>query len=207
MLCNPLDKPMDEPPKGVDPCVASMRKGEKALFRVRPKYAYGPDGGSVAGTKPLRRVPGNTTVFMEIELLRMRPPKLKRWQINNVERKKRARACKAKGVELYKAGKYQEAVMQFRDGSDYSSCVTPTEDREFVATIRVPVCLNAAVCCLKLEKWKEALDHADDALKMDYDNVKVGGIDLRDLFVSDSFPRGCTCGRRLWASWTAGGTP
>ncbi len=107
----------------------------------------------------------------------MRPPTLKRFQYNNVIRVKLARECKEKGVELYKAGKYQEAIMQFRDGSDYSSCVTPTENREFVYTVRVPVCLNAAVCCMKLEKWKEAFDHANDALKMDYDNIK--GLYLR----------------------------
>ena len=177
MLFGKFNKPEQEPPPCADLCLASMRTGEKALFRVEPKYAYGAEGGTVKNTKPLKYVPPNTVLYCEVEVVRMRKPRPKRWQIGNQERIKRATACKERGVELFKEGRFQEAVKQFRDCSDYSSMVTPTENREFVATVRVPGCLNAAVCCMKLEKWKEALGHADDALKMDYDNIK--GLYLR----------------------------
>jgi hypothetical protein len=165
------------PPLPCDRCVQSMLLGEKSVFRVLPKYAYGRDGGSIViggsvGERSRRRIPENTTVFLEIECLRMRKPKLKRFEINNTERKKRAIACRAKGKELYLQGKIFDAMMEYRDCSDYSSCVTPTEDRDFVRDVRVPGNLDACVAAMKLERWSDALEFADNALNLDYENPK-----------------------------------
>ncbi len=167
----------NEPPKGADRCVQSMLLGEKSVFRLLPKYAYGRDGGSIViggsvGERSRRRIPENTVVFMELEVLRMRKPKLKRFEIKNTERKKRAIACRARGKELFAEGKFFDAMMQYRDCSDYSSCVTPTEDRDFVRDVRVPGNLDACVSAMRLERWDDALEFADNALAMDYDNVK-----------------------------------
>lgn len=165
------------PPLPCDRCVQSMLLGEKSLFRVRPKYGYGSTassaviGGSI-GPRSRRHIPENTTLYLELEVLRMRPAKLKRFEINNTERKKRAIACRARGKELFRAGKYFEAMMEYRDCSDYSSCVTPTEDRDFVRDVRVPGNLDACVSAMKLERWDDALEFAQNALDMDYDNVK-----------------------------------
>jgi FK506-binding protein 4/5 len=49
--------------KGWDEGVATMKRGEKALFTIRSDYAYGADG---SGDK----IPGNATLVFEVELLR-----------------------------------------------------------------------------------------------------------------------------------------
>jgi FKBP-type peptidyl-prolyl cis-trans isomerase len=49
--------------KGWDEGVATMKRGEKALFTIRSDYGYGADG---SGDK----IPGNATLLFEVELLR-----------------------------------------------------------------------------------------------------------------------------------------
>jgi len=49
--------------KGWDTGVATMKRGEKAIFKIRSDYAYGTEG---SGDK----IPGNATLIFEVELLR-----------------------------------------------------------------------------------------------------------------------------------------
>lgn len=49
--------------KGWDTGVATMKRGEKAVFKIRSDYAYGTEG---SGDK----IPGNATLIFEVELLR-----------------------------------------------------------------------------------------------------------------------------------------
>jgi hypothetical protein len=49
--------------KGWDTGVATMKRGEKAIFKIRSDYAYGTEG---SGDK----IPGNATLSFEVELLR-----------------------------------------------------------------------------------------------------------------------------------------
>jgi tetratricopeptide (TPR) repeat protein len=111
-------------------------------------------------------------VYFELEVLKMRKPTRKRFQIDNAERKKRAVACRSRGRELFKDGKFLDAAKQYRDCSDYSSCVTPTEDREFVRDVRVPGNLDAAVSFMRLERWHDGLQFCELALALDRDSVK-----------------------------------
>ena len=48
--------------KGWDKGIASMKKGEKAVFTIAPEYAYG-----AAGSPPT--IPANATLKFEVELL------------------------------------------------------------------------------------------------------------------------------------------
>lgn len=142
-----------------------MRKGERALVRIKAEYAW--------GKKEYKSVPRNADVEYDVYLKSFKVPQLHRWQIGNEERKKRAMHQYEEGKSLYEEGKVEEALRKFRDASDYSSPIAPDEDNAFVKSIRIPSCLNAAICCLQLDKWKEGLTHSNDALRCDREHPKA----------------------------------
>jgi len=61
--------------KGWDRGFATMKKGEKAILRCSPEYAYGKSG---AGDK----IPADSTLNFEVELFRFHPKKERKVGIN-----------------------------------------------------------------------------------------------------------------------------
>lgn len=51
------------PCAGWDVGIASMQKGEKAIFTIAPQYAYGADGVGDG------LIPGNSTLAFDVELI------------------------------------------------------------------------------------------------------------------------------------------
>ncbi|KAF4694938.1 hypothetical protein FOZ60_006458 [Perkinsus olseni] len=93
-------------------------------------------------------------------------------------------SLKAEGNALVKEQKYDEALEKYTRGLDnVKSYNTPA-----VLTLQKALCSNAALCCLKLEKFDECRDYCDRVLQQDPKAVKAlyrRGVAYRELKETD----------------------
>ncbi|KAF4717071.1 hypothetical protein FOZ62_030047, partial [Perkinsus olseni] len=93
-------------------------------------------------------------------------------------------SLKAEGNALVKEQKYDEALEKYTRGLDnVKSYNTPA-----VLTLQKALCSNAALCCLKLEKYDECRDYCDRVLQQDPKAVKAlyrRGVAYRELKETD----------------------
>mmetsp|Transcript_9414 Transcript_9414/g.21498 ORF Transcript_9414/g.21498 Transcript_9414/m.21498 type:complete len:279 (+) Transcript_9414:25-861(+) len=91
-----------------------------------------------------------------------------------------AEKLKAEGTELFKEKKICEALAKYEDGLYYAkfsdlqfSYELMEHHKQQVLAVKIPIQLNMAACCLKLERWNDALTHAGGVLKHDKANMKA----------------------------------
>ena len=65
--------------KGWDQGFATMKKGEKAILTCAPEYAYGANGSPP-------KIPPNSTLKFEVELLGFGPKKKEKWEMSPAEK-------------------------------------------------------------------------------------------------------------------------
>ena len=111
-----------------DKGVATMRKGELAVFVCRADYAFGESG------KP-PQVPPDAAVKYEIELLSYQEPTRELWEMSPADKLEEALRLKAAGAEAFKAsdwaaalGKYREAATKGEHVAQYLSSEDDTVD-------------------------------------------------------------------------------
>ncbi len=152
--------------KGWDVGVASMRTGEKARFRIREDYGYGKDGSGDA-------IPGGATLVFDVELYSFKRVEKKKWELSKEEKIAGADKEKAAGNASFAAGKFEEALAQYKEALDFLGYFYSDEEKKLTQATKVSCSLNAAATCVKLSKWKDAIKYADDVLKIEDANVKV----------------------------------
>lgn len=152
--------------KGWDAGVATMKKGELARFRIRSDFAYG-----TAGSPP--KIPADATLVFDVELFGWKQEEKKKWDFSKEEKIAAANKEKELGNEQFKAGKVQEALHHYKESLDFCSYLYSDEDKKAVQATKVGSGLNAAACCVKLEKWKDVIKYAEDVLKIEDTNVKA----------------------------------
>jgi tetratricopeptide (TPR) repeat protein len=83
----------------------------------------------------------------------------------------RAQACKAKAVQLFKAGEFARADAEFNQGlaqvAQFAATGTPA------AAMRASLIANRAACALRLGQWDMCVEHCDRMLTQDGENVKA----------------------------------
>jgi len=79
-----------------------MTKGEKAILRCRSDYAY--------GDKATGSIPADATLNFEVELIGFGPKKKEHWEYSTEEKLEEGMKLKESGTELFKAGKFLEAI-------------------------------------------------------------------------------------------------
>ncbi|XP_077995368.1 inactive peptidyl-prolyl cis-trans isomerase FKBP6-like [Glandiceps talaboti] len=163
---------------GLEIAVASMRKGEFSRFLVKPEYGYGKQG-----CPP--RIPGNTIILFEIELLSFidnsLPEQFHRW---SKEEQRNAsfdeilavvHADRQAGNELFKEkhtkrafGKYNEALQILEN------CHLKDEiEEKAMQKVLLKLYLNMALCSIKLCRSNRAITFSKKALEIDEKNVKA----------------------------------
>jgi hypothetical protein len=114
-----------------------MRKGEKAILRCSPEYAYG-----AAGSPPV--IPANATLNFDVELVKFAVPEKPKHQMSPEEKVAKATTCKDEGTELFKEKRFDEAIDSYETAADWVDHVQEGE------TIWITCKLNAAQCAINL---------------------------------------------------------
>ncbi|KAK9166010.1 hypothetical protein Scep_001201 [Stephania cephalantha] len=155
---------------GLDRAAATMKKGERALVTVGPEYGF----GSTEVKRDLAVVPSCSTTIYEVEMLdfiREKAP----WEMNNHDKIEAAGKKKEQGNILFKAGNYQRAEKRYDKAADYVMEDGNLEDEEqkLAKPLRVSCWLNHAACCLKLNKFHDAINLCSKVLGVESQNVKA----------------------------------
>ena len=152
--------------KGWDVGVATMKIGEMARFRIREDFGYGKNGSPP-------KIPGGATLVFDVELFSFQKAPKPKWDLSTEEKISRAEKDKAEGNDLFKAQKYEDALHHYKEALDYLSYLYSDAEKKQSQALKVSSNLNAAACCVKLSKWKEAIKYADDVLAIEDTNVKA----------------------------------
>ncbi len=144
----------------------SMKKGEKARFKISSAYAYGANG-----LPP--NIPPDTNLVFDIELvewksLRNRKDKFMEKTSQSYEELVRgAEKEKEEGNALFQAEEYHAAIERYQEAVQYARFVYEPKLRHTTRPIMLACELNKAFCHLKLKQWREAIKACDEALKLD----------------------------------------
>ena len=145
--------------KGWDLGVATMHKGEKAILACKPEFAYG-----AHGSPP--KIPPNSTLLFEVELFSWKRDK------NNMapaEKLAEAQVQKQQGTDSFKSASFQDALESYDSAADFCEGV----DEPGADALLLSCYLNAAMCALKLQEYKLAVDRCDKAIALDAQSVKA----------------------------------
>ncbi|KAF4682759.1 cytochrome P450 monooxygenase 9 [Perkinsus olseni] len=154
--------------KGWDEGVASMHRLERAIFTFHPDYGYGAMG---AGAE----IPPNSWLKFDVELLSFKPGKPDKWSMSKQEKVAAAAACKEKGNAAFKAGEYEEALEQYKEGVDYFEQTSSWSgaDKEDKDKVLLSCYLNMANTCMKMKDWYSAVDYGKKAVEIDDKSTKA----------------------------------
>ncbi|OEH75528.1 sperm-associated antigen related protein [Cyclospora cayetanensis] len=78
-------------------------------------------------------------------------------------------SLKDAGNALFKEGQYEQALQKYKEGGKR---VKGSSSSEAIA-VSVQLSSNSCMCCLKLEKWQEAVEAANGVLQKEPKNLKV----------------------------------
>ncbi|XP_050372338.1 peptidyl-prolyl cis-trans isomerase FKBP62-like [Argentina anserina] len=155
---------------GLDRAVKSMKKGEVALVTIQPEYAF----GSSESVQELAVVPGNSTVYYEVELISFVKEK-ESWDMNTQEKIEAAGKKKEEGNALFKAAKFERASKRYEKAVkfvEYDSSFGDDEKQQ-AKVLKITCNLNDAACKLKLKQYKQAEKLCTKVLELDSRNVKA----------------------------------
>ncbi|CAI9777005.1 unnamed protein product [Fraxinus pennsylvanica] len=156
--------------EGLDRAVKTMKKGEIALLTVQPEYAFGPS----ESPQELAAVPGNSTVYYEVEMVSFVKEK-ESWDMSTPEKIEAAGKKKDEGNALFKTGKYERASKRYEKAVkliEYDSSFGEDEKQQ-AKLLKVSCNLNNAACKLKLKDYKEAVKLCTKVLEIESQNVKA----------------------------------
>ena len=147
--------------KGWDLGVATMKKGEKALFTIDSELAYG-EGGS-------GKIPPNATLKFEVELLSFEDKPKTKWDFSEEERRVEAGKFKQQGNDAVKKGDYKEARKKYAQATDYIDQDESKEAKDLMLGLN----LNLSLCCTKLIEYHKAIEYATKALDINMHSTKA----------------------------------
>jgi len=151
--------------KGWDQGVATMKRGELAILTCRSDYAYGDSGSPPT-------IPGKATLNFEVELFEWEDPD----PDTTPEKLTLALKRKELGNNLYKEGKYEDAISKYQLALkmfEQMWSLTDEEKKKVNADVKLPCLLNIAQCQLKVNDFSEAISSSNKALDIDKENVKA----------------------------------
>ncbi|KAL2463400.1 Peptidyl-prolyl cis-trans isomerase FKBP65 [Forsythia ovata] len=156
--------------EGLDRAVKTMKKGEVALVIIQSEYAFGPSESQ----QELAVVPGNSTVYYEVEMVSFVKEK-ESWDLSSQEKIEAAGKKKEEGNAWFKAGKYERASKRYEKAVsfiEYESSFNEEEKKQ-AEVLKVTCNLNIAACKLKLKDYKEAERLCTEVVEIDSKNVKA----------------------------------
>lgn len=153
--------------EGVETALTKFLKGERSRLNIKAAVAFGKEGC------PEKKVPANADVVYEVELKEFEKAK-ESWEMDTEEKLSQSEIVKGKGTNLFKAGKFKQAVKYYQKVVDYLEYETSLEgdDADKRRALMLAAHLNMAQCQLKLQDNVAACEQCDKALELDSDNEK-----------------------------------
>lgn len=154
-------------PPGVETALKQMEKGEEAVLYLKPKYGF-----DSTGYEPFQ-IPPNAELKYEVKLKSFEKAK-ESWEMNTNEKLEQGVLVKDRGTKYFKAGKFRQAVIQYKkivQWLEHESGLSD-EEREKSKSLLLAAFLNLAACYLKLSEYRHALEHCNKALEFEPNNEK-----------------------------------
>lgn len=155
-------------PTGVEKAIMYMEQGEESFFDIKPKYGFGKAGNAAYN------IPGGATLQYKLKLTAFEKAKAY-WEMNTPEKLEQSCIVKEKGTQYFKEGKYKQASVQYKrivSWLENESGLVEDEEQKGKA-LRLAAHLNLAICFLKLQEPKQALENCEKALELDESNEKA----------------------------------
>lgn len=156
-------------PEGVELALKKMRKGERALVTVKPKFGFGARGNETFA------VPANATLTYDLTLHKFEKAK-ESWRMEKAEKLEQSELLRTKGATLCHAGKWERAAKLYKKitsyleyEGDFKEGDMPKKRNELLLAAH----LNLALCHLKTADMRAALDATDKAIAIDPNNEKA----------------------------------
>jgi tetratricopeptide (TPR) repeat protein len=140
-----------------------MKSNERALLKVKGRYAYGAEGHEKYG------IPPNADVEFDVHLLSYDPFK-EGWMMDDEDEKlSAAKVMKLKGTKYFQEGKYKFAVRYYSRVIEFLQEEDHLRDdkAKLRTSLMLAAQLNIAACHLKLDNNLEASHACDEARKID----------------------------------------
>ncbi|ESO97333.1 hypothetical protein LOTGIDRAFT_114969 [Lottia gigantea] len=162
---------------GLEIAVSSMKKGEKSRYLFTPEYAYGRMGCG-------ERIPGNSTVLAEVELLSFIEQEGVDDFYNMTETERKAvkldqvmKVCKAHkndGKDLFQNKQYQKSFTRYKkvDLLEMYNLKNEQEEEEQQKMLK-KLYLNMSLCCLNLCHSGRAILYCKRVLEIEFNNCKA----------------------------------
>eukprot|EP01129_Flabellula_baltica_P001098 TRINITY_DN1100_c0_g1_i1.p1 TRINITY_DN1100_c0_g1~~TRINITY_DN1100_c0_g1_i1.p1 ORF type:complete len:455 (-),score=149.71 TRINITY_DN1100_c0_g1_i1:22-1278(-) len=156
----------DSLPSGLQLAIESMKKGEESVFTIAPDYAFGEEGSS--------SVPPNTTVVYEVTLHNLERAKDPYTFKSFDEKMEQALLRKEAGNEFFKRQKLLPAQKKYERAIKFLDNQTKFDDeqKKEAENFKLSCHLNLSLVFFKIGDMKKSLKSANDALKIEKNNVK-----------------------------------
>eukprot|EP00794_Sanderia_malayensis_P018009 gene18009-19810_t len=150
--------------EAIEKALPTMKKREKALLTIQPKYGFGDKGSENFG------IPANSEICYEVYLSSFENPK-ESYQMNVEEKIQTSEKIKEKGTKYFKASDFKRALAQYEKMIDILN-VYQEEDKPKTNPMKCIAYLNAALCDLKTNQFSHAKTNCNKALEIEANNVK-----------------------------------
>ena len=159
--------------KGIHYATASLNKGETGWFRFTPEYHFGPQG-----VQDL--VAPNAILYYKIELVDFTNEKGTLANDDYDGRIAIFNECREKGNEAFQKKEYERALKEYKIGVNITknlpkellSKITE-EQSNVIKDLKLKLANNAAMACIKLNKYQEGLQFINIVLSVDGKNAKA----------------------------------
>ncbi|XP_066559159.1 peptidyl-prolyl cis-trans isomerase FKBP5 isoform X2 [Amia ocellicauda] len=155
-------------PLGVDRAMEKMQKGECCLLYLKPKYGFGKEG------RPELNIGPHAELEYEVTLKDFEKAK-EPWEMDLKEKLELSALVKQKGTHYFKAGKYQQAVIQYQKivaWLEMEYGLQKEQEKDVHALIQVAQ-LNLALCHLRLREYTHAVENCNKVIELDSGNEKA----------------------------------
>lgn len=139
-----------------------MKRGEKAKLICSPEYGYG-----ARGSPP--KIPGNSTLHFEVELLDFEDKKKQKWDMDTKEKVEEAGKFKQEGNAFLKDGKFKEAIKKYNEGIDFVDAQDDEEAKNLLKALR----MNVSQAYLKTKEYSKTIQNCTKVLQNDPNNIKT----------------------------------
>lgn len=156
-------------PEGVEKGIISMKKGERATFKIRSDYGYGAKGN------PDLNIPPNATLHYDITLNSWEAER-PNWELSVPEKFEKSNKRKLEGNEFFKQGKLDRALKKYQKALTYVNVeydFKTDEDKAKSKEYKIPILLNMAQVNSKQQNYADAISNCEKVLDIDKNNIKA----------------------------------
>ncbi|XP_037534633.1 peptidyl-prolyl cis-trans isomerase FKBP5 [Nematolebias whitei] len=155
-------------PLGVDRAIDKMQRGECCLLYLKPKYGFGSEGNLEYKVGP------DKEIVYEVTLKDFKRAK-ESWEMDLNEKLEMAAGVKSKGNQYFRAGRYQQAVIQYQRIISWLEleCGSGMEQYKSIQHYVMTAHLNLALCFLRIKEFSQVVDNCNKVIEQDESNEKA----------------------------------